>query len=140
MLYISDFMRDFHKNVYEVMPEEFKRYLVKEERGVRHALYMVVGQYETFRHQNARFFQEGFHVRIDQMAADYRTWKRAGCKPYARPKQYVSGRVAGASKKAFDMTLSRYILLDREREHVRVNESKQTRVLLLEENEEIQAG
>jgi hypothetical protein len=71
---------------------------------------MVMGQSEHFVRQDAAKFQEMFHVRIDQMASDYRTWKRAGCKPYARPKQYVSGRVAGASKKAFDQVLNTYLL------------------------------
>lgn len=110
MLFISDFMRDFHAKLHEVTPEEVKRDLSKHERVVKHALYMVMGQTEHFVRQDAAKFQEMFHVRIDQMASDYRTWKRAGCKPYARPKQYVSGRVAGASKKAFDQVLNTYLL------------------------------
>lgn len=110
MLFISDFMRDFHAKLHEVTPEEVKRDLSKHERVVKHALYMVMGQHEYFASQDAVKFQEMFHVRIDQMASDYRTWKRAGCKAYARPKQYVSGRVAGASKKAFDQVLNTYLL------------------------------
>lgn len=110
MLYIADFMRDFHTKLYEVTPEDLKRELTKHERTVKHTLYMVMGQHEHFKNEHASHFQERFHVRIDQMASDFRTWKRAGCKPYAKPKQYVSGRIAGASKKAFDMVLNHYML------------------------------
>lgn len=110
MLYIADFMKDFHLKLYEVTPEDLKRELTKHERVVKHTLYMVMGQHEHFRHDDAKAFQEKFHVRIDQMASDYRTWKRAGCKPYAKPKKYVSGRIAGASKKAFDMVLNKYMV------------------------------
>jgi hypothetical protein len=110
MLFIADFMRDFHVRLHEIAPEDVKRDIVKHERVVKHTLYMVMGQHEHFRKEDAARFQELFHVRIDQMASDYATWKRAGCKPYARPKQYVSGRVAGASKKAFDQVLNSYLL------------------------------
>lgn len=113
MLMISDFMRDFHKKLYEVAPEEVKREITKQERAVRHALYMVVGQFQEFRKEDAIKYQERFHVRIDQMASDYHTWKRGGCKTYAKPKQYISGRVAGASKKAFDQVLNTYLLQTR---------------------------
>ena len=110
MLYIADFMREFHSTLHEVTPEDLKRDLTKHERIIKHTLYMVMGQHEHFKHEDAVKFQEKFHVRIDQMASDFRTWKRAGCKAYAKPKQYVSGRVAGASKKAFDLVLNKYIL------------------------------
>jgi|266.fasta.fasta_contig_21_3449421_length_530_multi_7_in_0_out_0_1 hypothetical protein len=110
MLMISDFMRDFQKRLYEVTPEDLKRELTKHERVVKHALYMVMGQYEHFRRDDAIKFQERFHVKIDQMASDYQTWKRAGCKSYAKPKQFISGRIAGASKKAFDQMLNVYLL------------------------------
>lgn len=110
MLYIADFMREFHTKLYEVTPEDLKRELSKHERIVKHTLYMVMGQHEHFKHETAKHFQERFHVRIDQLASDFRTWKRAGCKPYAKPKQYVSGRIAGASKRAFDIILNKYIL------------------------------
>ena len=110
MLYIADFMRDFHAKLYEVTPEDLKRDLTKHERTVKHTLYMVMGQHEHFQNDDAKAFQEKFHVRIDQMASDYRTWKRAGCKQYAKPKKYVSGRIAGASKKAFDLVLNKYMV------------------------------
>ncbi len=110
MLYIADFMRDFHTKLYEVTPEDLKRELTKHERTVKHSLYMVMGQHEHFQKDDAVQFQEKFHIRIDQMASDFRTWKRAGCKAYAKPKKYVSGRIAGASKKAFDMVLNKYML------------------------------
>ncbi len=110
MLTISDFMKDFYKKLYEVSPEDIKREVTKHERVVKHTLYMVMGQHEHFQKEDAMRFQEKFHVRIDQMASDYHTWKRAGCKAYAKPKQYVSGRVAGASKKAFDHVLGAYLL------------------------------
>ena len=103
-------MRDFQKRLFEVTPEDLKRELTKHERVVKHALYMIMGQYEVFRKEDAVRFQERFHVKIDQMASDYQTWKRAGCKTYAKPKQYISGRIAGASKKAFDQTLNLYLV------------------------------
>lgn len=112
---ISDFMRDFQKRLFEVTPEDLKRELTKHERVVKHALYMVMGQYEVFRKDDAVKFQERFHVKIDQMASDYQTWKRAGCKSYAKPKQYISGRIAGASKKAFDQILNLYLVRIREK-------------------------
>ncbi len=138
MLYIADFMRDFHTKLYEVTPEELKRDLAKHERTVKHTLYMVMGQHEHFRNEDATLFQEKFHVRIDQMASDFRTWKRAGCKPYAKPKQFVSGRVAGASKKAFDMVLNKYILESRGpiRRAERVSELQEDRSYLLEVRED----
>ena len=114
MLYVSDFMRDFYKKLHEVTPEDLQRELAKYERVVKHTLYMIVGQLEHFSAEESSSFQERFHVRVDQLAADYRTWKRAGCKSYARPRQYISGRIAGASKKAFDQILNKYILLSRE--------------------------
>jgi len=103
-------MRDFQKKLHEVAPEEVKRDIIKQERVIKHTIYMVMGRHEYFKKADAVRFQEKFHVRIDQMAADYRTWKRAGCKGYAKPKQYVSGRVAGASKKAFDLMLNSYLI------------------------------
>ena len=113
MLPISDFMRDFYQTLYSVAPEEVKREISKQERVVKHTLYMIMSQHELFDAKDARHFQERFHVRIDQMASDYHTWKKAGCKAYAKPKQFVSGRVAGASKKAFDQVLNTYILKSR---------------------------
>ena len=110
MLYIADFLREFHKKLYEVAPDEVRRDISKQERVIKHTLYTVMGQHEFFKKEHAVHFQERFHVRIDQMASDYRTWKRAGCKAYAKPKQFVSGRVAGASKKAFDQILNKYLL------------------------------
>lgn len=116
MLKIADFMRDFYLKLNEVVPEDLKRELAKHERVVKHALYMIVGGQEHFQKMDAAKFQEKFHVKMDQMASDYQTWKRAGCKAYAKPKQYVSGRIAGASKKAFDMILNGYLLKTREME------------------------
>lgn len=107
-------MRDFYKELNNVTPEDLKRELSKQERVVKHALYVIMGEHEYFQREHAVKFQERFHVRIDQMAADYQTWKRAGCKPYAKPKQYVSGRIAGASKKAFDRVLNTYLLKTKE--------------------------
>ena len=122
MLKIADFMKDFYKKLHEVVPEDLKRELLKHERVVKHALYMIVGDRELFHKGDAALFQEKFHVRMDQMASDYQTWKRAGCKAYARPKQYVSGRIAGASKRAFDMILNAYILRARELDGIRAPE------------------
>lgn len=99
---VSDFMSLFVKRLYDEMPEDAKRDLIKQDRTVKHALYLVMGKYQRLRKELAISFQEKFHLKMDQLSADYRTWKRAGCKSYARPKQYVSGQVAGASKKAFD--------------------------------------
>ena len=107
---VSDFMSLFVKRLYEAVPEDHRRDLIKQDRTVKHALYMVMGKYQRLRKDLATPFQEKFHLRMDQLAADYRTWKRAGCKSYARPKQYISGHIAGASKKAFDFTLGTYLL------------------------------
>ena len=107
---VSDFMSLFVKRLYEVIPEDEKRELIKQDRTVKHALYMVMGKYQRLRKDLASPFQEKFHLRIDQLTADYRTWKRAGCKAYARPKQYITGQVASSSKKAFDYTLGTFLL------------------------------
>ena len=107
---VSDFMSLFVKRLYEVMPEDAMRDLVKQDRTVKHALYLVMGKYQRLRKDLAISFQEKFHLKMDQLSADYRTWKRAGCKSYARPKQYVSGQVANASKKSFDYILGSYLL------------------------------
>ena len=107
---VSDFMSFFVKRLYETMPEEAKRDLVKQDRTVKHALYLVMGKYQRVSKDLASPFQEKFHLKMDQLAADYRTWKSAGCKSYARPKQYISGQVAGVSKKAFDFTLGTFLL------------------------------
>ncbi len=107
---VSDFMSLFVKRLYDEMPEDAKRDLIKQDRTVKHALYLVMGKYQRLRKELAISFQEKFHLKMDQLSADYRTWKRAGCKSYARPKQYVSGQVAGASKKAFDYILGSYLL------------------------------
>lgn len=119
MLLISEFMRDFQKKLYEVAPEEVKREITKQERIIKHTIFVVMGQHEFFKRVDAVKFQEKFHVRIDQMAGDYRTWKNAGCKTYARPKQFVSGKVAGVSKKAFDQVLNSYMLRSKELEEGR---------------------
>jgi hypothetical protein len=137
MLKISEFMRDFYFKLNDVVPEDLKRELAKHERVVKHALYMVVSGKELFYFEDAAKFQEKFHVKMDQMAGDYQTWKRAGCKAYAKPKQYVSGRIAGASKKAFDMVLNTYILRLREMGGVRPLEIPQREeILVLEESGE----
>ena len=107
---VSDFMSLFIQRLYEVIPEDAKRDLIKQDRTVKHALYMVMGKYQRLRKDLATPFQEKFHLRLDQLTADYRTWKRAGCKAYARPKQYITGLVASSSKKAFDYTLGTYLL------------------------------
>lgn len=107
---VSDFMSDFVKRLYEIIPEDSKRDLIKQDKAIKHGLYLVMGKYQRLRKDLATPFQEKFHLRVDQLAADYRTWKNAGCKGYARPKQYVSGPVAYASKKAFDYTLGTYLL------------------------------
>lgn len=132
-------MRDFHAKLYEVTPEDLKRDLTKHERTVKHTLYMVMGQHEHFQSDDAKAFQEKFHVRIDQMASDYRTWKRAGCKPYAKPKKYVSGRIAGASKKAFDMVLNKYMVETGSglRPDVSLVDESQDRSLILEEKNDL---
>lgn len=107
---VSDFMSLFVRRLYEVIPEDAKRDLIKQDRTVKHALYLVMGKYQRLRKDLAISFQEKFHLKMDQLSADYRTWKRAGCKSYARPKQYVSGLVANASKKSFDYILGTYLL------------------------------
>ena len=129
MLNISEFMKDFYFKLNEVVPEDLKRELAKHERVVKHALYMVVSGKDLFYQVDAARYQEKFHVKMDQMAGDYHTWKRAGCKAYAKPKQYVSGRIAGASKKAFDMVLNAYIL--------RMREMDGTPVLIQEAREDL---
>ena len=138
MLKISEFMRDFYVKLNDVVPEDLKRELAKHERVVKHALYMVVAGKDLFVRADAAKFQEKFHVKMDQMAGDYHTWKRAGCKAYAKPKQYVSGRIAGASKKAFDMVLNTYLLRVRELEGAAFNETNSNReeLLVLDESGE----
>ena len=107
---VSDFMSLFVGRLYETVPEEAKRDLIKQDKAIKHGLYLVMGKYKRLRKDLATPFQEKFHLKIDQLAADYRTWKRAGCKAYARPKQYISGTVAGVAKKAFDYTLGTFLL------------------------------
>ena len=136
MLKIADFMREFYIKLHDVVPEDLKRELAKHERVVKHALYMVVGEKEIFHKMDASRFQEKFHVKMDQMAGDYHTWKRAGCKAYAKPKQYVSGRIAGASKKAFDLVLNAYLLRVREMEGVVPVLEEARESLILEESGE----
>ncbi len=138
MLKISEFMKDFYLKLNEVVPEDLKRELAKHERVVKHALYMVVSGKDLFYKVDAARYQEKFHVKMDQMAGDYHTWKRAGCKAYAKPKQYVSGRIAGASKKAFDIVLNAYILRLREIEGVPVmaQEAREELLVLDESGEE----
>lgn len=138
MLKISEFMKDFYFKLNEVVPEDLKRELAKHERVVKHALYMVVSGKDLFYKADAARYQERFHVKMDQMAGDYQTWKRAGCKAYAKPKQYVSGRIAGASKKAFDMVLNVYILRFREMEGTQVvaTEGREELFVLDESGEE----
>jgi len=135
MLKIADFMRDFYVKLNEVVPEDLKRELSKYERVVKHALYMIIGEKEQFHRMDAARFQEKFHVKMDQMASDYHTWKRAGCKAYARPKQYVTGRIAGASKKAFDMILNTYLLRAIEIEGVMPREEREESLILDEGGE-----
>ena len=113
-MHIADFKRDFYKKLFEVAPEEVHREITKQQKAVKNTLFTVMGGHDRIVAELAVKFQERFHVRIDQMASDYRTWKRAGCKPYAKPKQFVSGKVAGASKKAFDQVLGAYLLSVRE--------------------------
>lgn len=131
-------MKDFYFKLNEVVPEDLKRELAKHERVVKHALYMVVSGKDLFYKVDAARYQEKFHVKMDQMAGDYQTWKRAGCKAYAKPKQYVSGRIAGASKKAFDMVLNAYILRfrDMEGEPVIAQEVREELFVLDESGEE----
>jgi hypothetical protein len=107
---VSDFMSLFVKRLYEVIPEDEKRELIKQDRTVKHALYMVMGKYQRLSKDLASPFQEKFHLKMDQLTADYRTWKRAGCKAYAKPKQYVTGQIASSSKKAFDYALGTFLL------------------------------
>ena len=138
MLKISEFMKDFYIKLNDVVPEDLKRELAKHERIVKHALYMVVAGKELFYTADASKFQEKFHVKMDQMASDYQTWKRAGCKAYAKPKQYVSGRIAGASKRAFDMVMSSYIIRLREMQGVQsfVQSERESGLLVLDESGE----
>ncbi len=138
MLKISEFMKDFYVKLNDVVPEDLKRELAKHERIVKHALYMVVAGKELFYTADAAKFQEKFHVKMDQMASDYQTWKRAGCKAYAKPKQYVTGRIAGASKRAFDMVMSSYIIRLREMQGVQsfVQPERDSGLLVLEESGE----
>ncbi len=137
MLKISEFMKDFYIKLDVVVPEDLKRELAKHERVVKHALYMVVSGKDLFQLGDAPRFQEKFHVKMDQMAGDYHTWKRAGCKAYAKPKQYVSGRIAGAAKKAFDLVLNTYILRLREAEGQRERVAeREGNLLVMEESGE----
>jgi hypothetical protein len=136
MLKISDFMRDFYFKLNDVVPEELKRELAKHERVVKHALYMIASGKDLFYMEDAAKFQEKFHIKMDQMASDYHTWKRAGCKAYAKPKQYVTGRIAGASKKAFDMVLNTYILRLRELQGAKAPLEVREELLILDESGE----
>ncbi len=110
MLYISDFINDFQKKLQEIAPEEIKKEMLKHEKIIKHTLYMVVGHCECFMKDDAVKFQERFHVKIDQMVSDYYTWKKAGCKINTKPKQYVTGKIANTSKKAFDQVLNSYLI------------------------------
>ena len=112
---VFEFIEHFEKKLHEIVPEEAKRDLEKQKRTVKNTLYSLASDKERIREQDAIWLQERFHIRMDQLASDYRTWKRAGCKTYARPKQYISGPIARTSKRAFDTILNQLLLAIRKR-------------------------
>ena len=106
----SQFIQSFVKKAYAMAGEESERHLVKQERVVRNNLFISLGGHGLLSTESAAKYQETFHTKMDQLASDFRTWKRAGCKQYARPKQIVSGPIAYISKKAFDQALNDFLL------------------------------
>lgn len=110
----SQFIQSFVKNAYAMAGEDIERHLVKQERVVRNNLFVSLGGHGSLSVENAAKYQETFHTKMDQLASDFRTWKKAGCKQYARPKQIVSGPIAYVSKKAFDQALNEFILLKKQ--------------------------
>lgn len=107
---VSEFLSSFNKKLYEVAPKEIHRDLERQERTVKHSLFSVVGISREVAKNQAIKYQEEFHTKIDRMAMDYKTWERGGFKRYAKPKQFVTGRVAAASKKAFDWVLNEFLI------------------------------
>jgi hypothetical protein len=115
---VSEFLSSFNKKLYEVAPKEIHRDLERQERTVKHSLFSVVGVVRELAKNEAIKYQEDFHTKIDRMAMDYKTWERGGFKRYAKPKQFVTGRVAAASKKAFDWVLSDFLVSFQKKEEV----------------------
>lgn len=116
---VSEFLSSFNKKLYEVAPKEIHRDLERQERTVKHSLFSVVGVSRELSKNQVVKYQEDFHTRIDRMAMDYKTWERGGFKRYAKPKQFVTGRVAAASKKAFDWVLSDFLVSFQKKEEAR---------------------
>ena len=106
---VGEFLATFNKRLYEVAPKEIHRDLERQERVVKHSLFSVVGTTRELAKGDVVKYQESFHTKIDRMATDYKTWERGGFKSYAKPKQFVTGRVAAASKKAFDWVLHDFL-------------------------------
>jgi hypothetical protein len=106
----SQFIQSFVQKAYAMAGEESERHLVKQERVVRNNLFVSLGGHGILTAESAAKYQETFHTKMDQLASDFRTWKKAGCKQYARPKQIVSGPIAYISKKAFDQALNDFLI------------------------------
>jgi hypothetical protein len=118
---VVEFLASFNKKMYEVAPKEIHRDLERQERTVKHSLFSVVGTSREVSKGEAIKHQESFHTKIDRMAMDYKTWERGGFKSYAKPKQFVTGRVAAAAKKAFDWVLHDFLTNIQKKEEERAS-------------------
>ena len=133
---ISDFFNSFHYYLYSISPDEIRMDVNKHERIVKHTLFTVIGGKREVPTDQIYKMQEMVHVKIDQLAQDYRTWQRNGYKRYAKPKQYITGRVAAAAKRAFDQTLHNLIVNLRKTQEVDQVRPRRTLVMTQEEREE----
>lgn len=103
--FLDAFNREMNRNTKGF---ELRRRLKKEEKFLKWTIYHLLAE-GIYLHYAAKY-QEKFHTKVDYMAADYKTWKDAGCKHYAKPKQYVSGEIAKIAKRSFDTVLGEMIL------------------------------
>lgn len=125
----SEFITSFNKKLYEFAPKEIHRDLERQERAVKHTLFVALSGSKEIVKTEAIKIQEGFHVRIDRMAMDYKTWERGGFKRYAKPKQFVTGRVAATSKKTFDWVLNEFLVNIENKEMARETMERSSLVL-----------
>ncbi len=109
MMLVSDFIKMFEQKLYSLSTQDDQRELLRQEKVIKGTLFTIIGQNQRLSVDKAVNYQESFHVRLDQLAGDYRTWRRGGCKKYAKPKQLVSGTLAALSKKSFDFVLNYFM-------------------------------
>ncbi|OGN62340.1 MAG: hypothetical protein A3F09_00385 [Chlamydiae bacterium RIFCSPHIGHO2_12_FULL_49_11] len=115
---VHDFLQRFHREVYTMATSfDLKRRLEKEEKFLKWMLYHILAPRLDL--SKVVKYQEVFHTKVDQLAADYKTWKDAGCKQYARPKQVVCGEVAKIAKRSFDTVLGTWLMEKRAAEKIR---------------------